>query len=338
MTENKEDIRPEIGEITKPEGIRVFAEAVKERLLSEDRGFDIGINEYRKNNGVVCLGLEFRTPGKSMVPIVYLEPFWEAFQNGTSMEKICAQILGCYEENADREPGFDVRDLGDFGKISSRICYRFVNAEKNREIFRGLPHRPFHDLMIIYYIPLAQDEEGIASTVVNDTLMEAWGTEEEELYKLAEKNTPGMFPPVLDILADILRELFPINAEEEAQHIPMLVGTNSAKMNGASVILYPDLLRSVSERFGGKSFYILPSSIHEVIFVPENYRTSADALLDLLRSVNKDAVAEKEFLSDNIYHYDADTGEPELIQSYGAEGCGGRRFHEGKFLTYGLAG
>ena len=74
------------------------------------------------------------------------------------------------------------------------------------------------------------------------------------------------------------------------------------------------------------------------IFVPEDYRTSADALLDLLRSVNKNTVSDKEFLSDNIYWYNSDTGELDLIQSYGTEGCGGKRFHEGKFLTYGLAG
>lgn len=49
---------------------------------------------------------------------------------------------------------------------------------------------------------------------------------------------------------------------------PMYVATNSKKLNGACVMLYDGLLRDFARKVG-RSFYIIPSSIHEVILIPD---------------------------------------------------------------------
>ena len=45
--------------------------------------------------------------------------------------------------------------------------------------------------------------------------------------------------------------------------------TNSSKINGAAVVLYPQCLQHIGENIGG-NYYLLPSSIHEMIIMPEN--------------------------------------------------------------------
>lgn len=59
------------------------------------------------------------------------------------------------------------------------------------------------------------------------------------------------------------------------------------------------------ERFGGKLF-ILPSSIHELILVPDDGE-DVKGLKEIVSDVNDNsgAVTEEDFLSNSVYHYDA---------------------------------
>ena len=100
----------------------------------------------------------------------------------------------------------------------------------------------------------------------------------------------------------------PIGLSNEGVNGQIYVATNKEGVNGASVILYPNLLRDFGIKIG-ESFYILPSSIHEVILVPESLGAQAQVLIEMVKDVNRIAVAEDEVLSDNVYLYDLDNDE-----------------------------
>ena len=53
----------------------------------------------------------------------------------------------------------------------------------------------------------------------------------------------------------------------------------------------------------GENFYILPSSIHEVIIIAESQSPSKDDLQDMVRDINETQVDAEELLSDTIYYY-----------------------------------
>ena len=59
------------------------------------------------------------------------------------------------------------------------------------------------------------------------------------------------------------------------------------------------------------SFYVLPSSIHEVLLAPANSDDPDDLtgtvknLKDIVQTVNRTEVAPEEKLSDSVYYYDA---------------------------------
>ena len=86
----------------------------------------------------------------------------------------------------------------------------------------------------------------------------------------------------------------------------MYVASNSDRVNGSAVILYPGLLKDFADRIG-KPFFILPSSIHECLFVPADERISADVLRQMVHEVNEAEVAPDEVLSDSVYYYDPET-------------------------------
>ena len=70
-----------------------------------------------------------------------------------------------------------------------------------------------------------------------------------------------------------------------------------------------------AERVGG-DFYILPSSIHEVLLVKDDGKFGIDYLEDMVKEVNATQVAPEDLLTDSVYHYDAKGKVFELAEKY----------------------
>ena len=83
----------------------------------------------------------------------------------------------------------------------------------------------------------------------------------------------------------------------------MYVLSNIYYNHGAAVIAYPGLLTRVEQLLG--SFFLIPSSIHEVILVPVEDMDAYDiaGANEIVRSVNEHEVAENEILSDHVYNH-----------------------------------
>ena len=84
--------------------------------------------------------------------------------------------------------------------------------------------------------------------------------------------------------------------------IPMYIMSNPIKMNGAATMAYPGVIRNFAETIR-KNLYVIPSSIHEVILVPES-GTEDTSLNDMVAEVNHTQVDPKEVLADHVYYYD----------------------------------
>ena len=85
--------------------------------------------------------------------------------------------------------------------------------------------------------------------------------------------------------------------------IPMKVLTNNKGIHGAACILYPGVLDSVAQEMGG-GFFILPSSVHEVILLLDTGNEDSGELKKIISAVNTTQVAPEEVLSDTLYRYD----------------------------------
>ena len=83
----------------------------------------------------------------------------------------------------------------------------------------------------------------------------------------------------------------------------MYVITNGDKVNGSAQMLNEHLMDQASARIGG-DFYIIPSSIHEVLAVPVG-RMEVDELEAMVRDVNSTQVAKEDKLSDTVYAFDS---------------------------------
>lgn len=84
--------------------------------------------------------------------------------------------------------------------------------------------------------------------------------------------------------------------------------TNRWKNYGAAAALYEGQLQAVGEMFG-ENFYVIPSSVHEMLILPESRVPKREELDEMIKEINEIAVAPEEVLGDRAYYYDRDKGE-----------------------------
>ena len=63
---------------------------------------------------------------------------------------------------------------------------------------------------------------------------------------------------------------------------------------------------------------MIPSSIHEILLVPDNGEVQAEGLKEMVQEVNATEVSPEEKLSDNVYHYDSKEHIFELAEKFEA--------------------
>lgn len=72
---------------------------------------------------------------------------------------------------------------------------------------------------------------------------------------------------------------------------------------GASALLYDDVMSDIYNQLGG-DYYILPSSIHELLVIKADCDIPFYELKAMVEEVNQTEVSETERLSDNVFYCD----------------------------------
>ena len=83
----------------------------------------------------------------------------------------------------------------------------------------------------------------------------------------------------------------------------MYVVSNRTKCDGAATIAYPEVLEQICDAMNADGFYLLPSSRHECIAIPENVGKDVAALRCMVHEVNSTQVPPEDLLSENVYRY-----------------------------------
>ena len=97
--------------------------------------------------------------------------------------------------------------------------------------------------------------------------------------------------------------LFSQQEPEETGAAPMYVLTNQSKLDGAGALARDGVLDKIGDLMDS-NFYVLPSSIHEVLIVPDNGNMQTKELENMVKEVNASQVAPEDLLSDKVQYYD----------------------------------
>lgn len=264
-----------------------------------------------KNNGIIMDGLSVRKEGKRVAPMIYLDSYYREYLDGRSLRGICDQILE-FCEDSDFEEHFDVDFFREPERVRPTVAYRLINYEKNRELLQEIPHLPFLDLAVIFYSLLTDTPVGHATVLIRNSHLELWGKNTSWLYEAAKENTEKLLPKRLVSMEDMIYELSEGKQEAEYAGVPMYVLTNSRKSFGAACLLYDGVLGECFRRLE-ESYYLIPSSVHEVILIPASAVGDSRELCALVQEMNRTQVRSTEVLSDTVYLYSEETRRLEMI-------------------------
>lgn len=278
----------------------------------------ISIQQVTKNNGILYDGLVILEGSNSITPAIYLNPYYEAYTHGSAFQTLYRKILNAYQDSKPKVP-IDIHAFMELDHVRDRILFKLVNYQKNRELLEDIPHVPFLDLAIVfYYLVDFQNRYENGTILIHNSHLKYWHLSSKELFAIAKENTPLLMIQNLRNIQDILQSMeskMHLTDEEEDsfladdfEDVPMYVLTNQSNMYGAGCILYKNLLKKYSDSMNS-DFYILPSSIHEVILVPTKDKSSYPYMSDMVREVNATSLLPEEVLSDHAYYYSGKNNE-----------------------------
>ena len=268
--------------------------------------YRVKLNDVMKNNGVVLRGITLMQDDSNISPTIYLNPYYDAYENGdTTLGTVIDEVIDTYERNKINR-SIDMKFFLNYETVRSRIIFKLINTEKNRELLRDVPYIPFHDLSIVFQCLVSEERFGNASILIHNVHLQLWKVNARELYECALENTPLLQGYELaDTVLEEMKALGGIDDEEiedMQQEVPMYVLSNKSRINGASCILYKDILKDFA-MVVDKDLYVLPSSIHEVILLPSDGTQESEQLKEMVREINQSQVEKEEVLSDSVYYY-----------------------------------
>ena len=191
----------------------------------------------------------------------------------------------------------DIPCLKDYEEVKRRLFVRLWNRERMQD--NGVIYEPFQDLYFSCHIDVSDLAGAAASCIVKEGLAEYLGVDRKQLLADAVENGTRIRPALtMPIEAYMKRLGAPVDAEPENH---LMIATTGDFLYGASVVMYPGFLERIS---GGKNLYLIPSSIHEWLYIEDRGMFTKEELTSLLRSVNSEIVSEEEILSDHLYYYE----------------------------------
>ena len=267
---------------------------------------DVTIKKFTKCNDVKKVGLMIHEKNNNTSPVIYLEPFFQEYKSGKkSISDVNFEIRKIYENNKSYQCTVD---FFDFKTLKSHIKMKILNTEKCENFTSDLPKINFFDLSVIFYVEL-NINEGLGNVNITNSLLSRWEKTIDDLvyFSLENMRQDYIFDSLLNQIMNLIDDEIDFN-----EPCMMYILTNKEKQFGASCMVVDSILRDIGEKLRC-DYYIVPSSIHELIIIPKKNASDVEFIKSTIQEVNNTQVAEDEILSYNLYEYSRELGKINLV-------------------------
>ena len=280
-----------------------FLETAKDQIQKALPDAEVDIRRINKLQGESYVGISVQPEGAAAAATFNVNPAYEWYRANEANERtIIDGIVTDVKYAVSSFSAFELSDIMDYEKVKDHLMMQVIPAERNQDMLADIPHRTVEDIAVVYRIELPDHPERSATTLVTNRLLEQFGITSEQLHEDALSAQTKNHPPVFRNMSDMMAEMS--GGMMDLPESPIWVATTEAGMYGASVVQIPEFMERAAEQLDG-DFFVLPSSVHECLFIQDNGSFDREQLEDMVRGVNATEVSEADFLSDSVYHYDA---------------------------------
>lgn len=280
-----------------------FAEDLKTNLQKQEIEVDVSEHYIEKLNDSYD-ALSVTPKGSSIGVNANLDEIFHAVERGRDYSEVLSGVTESLKGSFEHMPKLQVSDLTNYAEMKNKLAMEVVSAERNAGMLQNVPHEQMEDIAVVYRLVLDSSKDASSTVLVTNDLMDKFGITHEQLHDDAMKNAPLIRPAEIKGMEETLNEMQggPV-LEPDPDEILFVAGVPD-QSHGAAVIAYPNFFEDAAEKLGG-DYFIIPSSIHEVLLVKDTGEMNARDLEAMIKEVNATEVAPEDVLTDHAYHYDS---------------------------------
>lgn len=288
-----------------------FFRLLQEELRSELPAYtEIQLIETKSGSRHIFL----HTPADVFSPLIPLDPLFSAFREGASLYEIGSRILKIYA----METIYPLCAAEDFpGKKAflDGLSLKPVSMQHSTRYLQTLPHYNCYKIAFFFMVHVPNGCEMLGDAPVSFELLRHFGLSSGSALSAALRNLQYSSPAVILPLHDYLETL---SGSDQAMRY-RLSGSASLLLHnkyhvlttrngeyGANALLYPGLPEELYRSYG--EYYLLPSSVHELLLLPKDKTINPSELRFHLRRVNRSLCHTMMVLSDDLLAYDPQNG------------------------------
>lgn len=281
-----------------------FTETIMVRLAERCPDFSFETTNVIKRNDEKLIGIIGRTP-HALCPTVYVEPFYQNYRQGMSADEVIDRMAEIFwQEHLSVKSELSIRNnMEDFEKIKDRLIIVLSSLDMNEQWLKDKCYRPFLNLAATVGILVDVDETSNSIIHVQEKMLDMWNVTFEYIFEVAKENSfiesNILFKDIYDVLT-----LDGISLDADASLL--YVATNRHNFMGANLLMNNSFLYEIAEKLQD-SFYIIPSSVHELLVLPACQVQDVEGLNRLIQNINDTEVILSDRLSYTLYYYDCTT-------------------------------
>lgn len=291
-----------------------FKAEVAEKIidqLSEVEGLRAEVKDVLKNNDQRKTGLILTAGKENVAPVIYLEDFYAELQHGRPFADVLKDIRDIYREHAHMPVAAeDILNVD----MRDKVFAVLVDKARNAENLENLVYKDVGSgLALTYRVQVTEvmPDGGQGTVGVSKSMAMTRGLDVNTIHEMAIdslRRDPIEFRPMEEIMNEFLQGVsansveFNENMEVNKDEV-MFVLSNQSRFYGASLFFYPGVKETI-EKILGEGYFVLPSSKHELIIIPESRGVSPEELSNMVKEVNESQVDSVDQISDTAYFYD----------------------------------
>ncbi len=276
-----------------------FIERVERSIMTylpNPDGMSAEVREVHKNNGITLQGLTIKDENSNIAPTIYLEQFYDEYNQGSEFSEVMCDIVATYENHKKGViPGFSLECLE-----NESIFGELVNARSNEQLLKDIPYKTVYDGRYAVIFRYQVDVSGTGGSVlITDDIAAIKGLSIDDLYKYATTNSGEQNTPKLQTMGSVLGAMFG-DSSIDADVPNLYVISNETQHYGSFMIMRPETQKILMDNFDSDILFI-PSSIHELLLMRYNNDIDVKAVNKMIQEVNQTVVDSEDILGDEYF-------------------------------------
>ena len=186
-------------------------ESFKEKLFADLKenlpGVELSFREVKKMNesyeGIVASPI-----GSNVGVTIPIGMFFKALEDGRDYDEVVEKATEFVRNGITQRPDFDIDSFCDYSKMKEKLALELVSAERNMELLATVPHQMLEDMAVVCRFVVSSDNEGRASILVTNQMLESMGVTPEQLFEdarvIAPTNKPAEIKGMFESLCEIM--------------------------------------------------------------------------------------------------------------------------------------